>query len=66
MNEENLPPRVKAAEDRRAFRELLTRTSLGCDCGHMLSEHDADDWDSYGNPINPRCRISYCHCGWES
>jgi hypothetical protein len=60
-----LPPRVKAAEDRRAFRELMARTSFGCACGHMLSDHDADDWDRSGLPVNRRCRIDGCDCGWD-
>lgn len=29
MNDDDIPPRVKAAEERRAFRELLERSSLG-------------------------------------
>jgi hypothetical protein len=62
MADENLPPRVLAAERRREFRELLTRSSLGCDCGHMLSEHAADDWTSAGDPINPSCWCGSAEC----
>jgi hypothetical protein len=29
MTEDELPPRVRAAEERRHFRELLERSSLG-------------------------------------
>ncbi len=66
MTEENVPPRVLAAERRRDFRDLLTRSSLGCDCGHLLSEHTADDWDRNGTPINPRCWCGSELCGGTS
>jgi hypothetical protein len=66
MNDENVPPRVLAAEQRRAFRELLARSSLGCNCGHMLSEHTADDWTRDGTPVNPRCWCGSDQCGGAS
>lgn len=62
MNE--LPPRVVAAERRRAFRELLHRSSLGCprpiSCGHMLYEHGTGDYDRDGNPHGTACRVCDC------
>lgn len=60
---ETVPPRVLAAEERRAARERLLRSSLGCGCGHFLSDHDAVDWDERGEPVNRRCRIAECDCG---
>lgn len=62
---EPVPPRVLAAEERRRFREQLEASSLGCSCGHMLSEHHADDWDRSGQPVNRRCRAEGCDCGHE-
>ena len=59
----DVPPRVLAAERRREFRELLAAGSLGCLCGHMLADHDADDWDVHGEPVGRRCRL--CGCGTD-
>jgi len=61
--DENVPPRVLAAEARRRFRELLVASSLGCRCGHMLADHDCDDYDDDWEPIGRRCRIVGCDCG---
>lgn len=66
MSSESVPPRVLAAEQRREFRELMARGSLGCRCGHMLSDHDAVDWDHEGQPINRRCTATDCYCGGGS
>lgn len=66
VNDHDVPPRVLAAEQRREFREQLTRTSLGCACGHMLAHHRADDWDRSGNPIGRVCLSAGCDCGAES
>lgn len=63
MNDEGVPPRVLAAERMRDFREVLARSSLGCDCGHLLSEHDASDWTFHGEPVDRRCRVHSCSCG---
>lgn len=60
---EPVPPRVLAAEARREFREQLARGSLDCPCGHLLADHDADDWDRDGEPVNRRCRAAGCECG---
>ncbi len=60
-----VPPRVLAAEKRREFRELLTKGSLGCRCGHMLADHDADAYTSDGSPVNRQCRVFPCQCGWD-
>jgi hypothetical protein len=60
------PRRVLEAEDRRDFRELLQRGSLGCDCGHMLSDHSCDYHDDSGDPVNRRCRMPDCTCGTTS
>lgn len=60
---EPVPSRVLAAEARREFREQLARGSLGCPCGHLLADHDADDWDRDGEPVNRRCRAAGCECG---
>lgn len=63
MTDDDVPPRVLAAERRRDFLEVLARSSLGCDCGHLLSEHDATDWTFSGEPIDRRCRVHNCPCG---
>lgn len=63
MANEPVPPRVLAAEARREFRDLLQSSSLGCRCGHMLSDHDAADWDRNGDPVGRRCRNTDCNCG---
>jgi hypothetical protein len=63
-----VPPRVLAAEARREFRQLLSRSSLGCpvgDCDHLAHEHRADDYDRHGDPINPVCRVPGCRCPQE-
>jgi hypothetical protein len=66
--DEPVPPRVLAAEARREFRERLNRTSLGCptgDCEHPIGQHDADDYDRRGDPINPVCSVPGCPCPEE-
>lgn len=48
------------------MHELLQRSSLGCptgDCDHLITAHDADDYDNNGHPINPVCRADDCNCG---
>lgn len=62
-DDEDVPRRVREAEERRAFRELLLRSSLGCACGHFLSEHDADGWRLDGTPVGQRCQVPGCGCG---
>jgi hypothetical protein len=64
-----VPPRVLAAERRREFRDLLSRSSLGCpadvSCGHVLSEHVVEDYaDDTGEPIRATC--SLCDCEMPS
>lgn len=60
-----VPPRVLAAERRREFRELLSRSSLGCprtvSCGHLLSEHYVEDCaDDTWEPLRATCALCDC------
>lgn len=57
------PRRVLEAEDRRDFREQMAKGSLGCRCGHLLSDHDATGWDRNGDPVGRDCRMTGCGCG---
>lgn len=68
-HDEEVPPRVLAAEERRRFRDLLSASSLGCpfrQCEHSLGWHfdETDEVDRRGMPRNPRCR--HCDCGHET
>lgn len=61
----SLPPRVVAAERRRDFRDLMSRSSVGCpasaSCGHVLSEHVVEDYaDDTGEVVRATC--SLCDC----
>lgn len=46
------------------YRE--TPPGLGCRCGHMLSDHDAVNYDRSGNPVGRDCRMTGCRCGGTS
>ncbi|MDP9144414.1 MAG: hypothetical protein M3N43_06920 [Actinomycetota bacterium] len=50
-------------------RRILTHnqpapTGPVCRCGHELNSHDADAWTK-GQPVNRRCLIPSCGCGWD-
>lgn len=67
--DEDVPPRVLAAERRREFRQMIEDSSLGCPndtpgCWETLDEHDyveSDTLNKYGHPVHAICR--YCDCG---
>lgn len=61
MTDDEIPERVRRAEARRKFRQMLEDSSLGCPqpighrCGRALGAHMVDEWGHDGRPINPRC-----------
>ncbi len=64
-------PRIQAAERRRSFVELLSRSSFGCprrpiSCGHMLSDHAGQGYDDAGVPVDPSCTVLGCDCNGVS
>ncbi len=67
MTDEDVPPRVLAAEKRREFRELLSQSSLGCpvgQCEHTVGSHLTwVGYDDDGMPIGPVCGHHGCLCG---
>jgi hypothetical protein len=70
MDAETVPARVLAAEKRREFRELLSRSSLGCplgQCEHTIGAHLSwVGYDDDGMPIEPQCGHHDCPCGAAS
>lgn len=67
---QDVPLRVLAAEQRRELHGLLAASSLGCPtgrCGHLGSQHEAEDHDAAGEPVRPICcgDGGTCPCGDE-
>lgn len=59
--------RLDRSIQHQEYRDLLSRSSLGCprtpiSCGHLLVDHAGDGWDEDGQPTYPRCRVPGCDC----
>lgn len=62
-SDEGVPPRVLAAEKRRAFRQLLENSSLFCqNCYHNKGQHDILSAPSTSNIKHGRCLVAMCDC----
>lgn len=64
VTDEQVPERVRRAEERRRFRQLLEDSSLGCPskkCEHGLREHQVEMTGGF-KIKNIRCRAKGCRC----
>jgi hypothetical protein len=62
-SDEGVPPRVLAAEKRRAFRQMMEDSSLFCqNCYHNKGEHKILFTSARGYVRFGRCRHVGCEC----
>lgn len=62
---EQVPERVRRAEERRRFRQMIEDSSLGCPgkarCEHGLPQHQVEMTGGF-KIKNVRCRVRGCEC----
>lgn len=62
---DEVPERVRKAEERRKFRQMLEDSSLGCPgkakCGHGLRDHQVRMIGGF-KIQNIKCRVKGCEC----